>query len=134
MICSDCKSTYLNASTENSPLRTLYGLCQDCGTEPRFGQFVSAFGGASIALLFSLEMVLLFSLVANWKWFVGVAFCIGLIVLAMKAIVLRAERVTYKSEEERRKKSWVQWIAGGASGIALTLFAVYAVIERSSQF
>ena len=83
MICSECKNTYLSDPGDRADMESLYGLCASCGTEPRYRQFVLAFGRTSVTALLSLELILLLSFLANWKWILAIGVLIALIYVSM---------------------------------------------------
>jgi hypothetical protein len=121
MICTQCKKPYLSEATAGESPTSLFGLCEACGTTPRFRALASNVGyGATISVL-SIEFAVLSWLFQGWLFFaVAVTSTIALYA-GLTALARRGQSVRYRTERERKKGEWTQSFLGSVLGLLLGL-------------
>jgi hypothetical protein len=121
MICTQCKKPYLSGATPGESPTSLFGLCEACGTTPRFRGFASSLGYSATICVLSVEFALLSWLLQGWWFFaVAAASTIGLYA-GLTLLVRRRERVRYRTEQARKRAEWAQNRLGDVLGLLLGL-------------
>jgi hypothetical protein len=120
MICTQCKKSYLSVeSAAGAAPSSLFGLCEACGSSPRFGAFASSLGAGATLLVLSLEFAALSWLFQGWVFF---AIAVGTTATLYGALILiarRGSRVRYRTSKERQRGEWSQRLLGSTLGFVI---------------
>ena len=119
MICTRCKKPYLSVASDRLSRASLFGLCEACGTTPRFGALASEFGFGATIFVLSAEFALLSWLFQGWRFFLVAVVSTLALYAAVVAIARSGEQVRFRNEGARRKGQWLQGLVGSALGLLL---------------
>lgn len=127
MICSQCQTSYRSEPGEIAAGGTLAGLCERCGTEPRYGAFVRSFGKTLLAAVISVEVLIVAAFFAGWWGIVSLVVIGSILYLLVRSLVLPGDTVRYRKESDRKSRTRGQRFLGLVAGIAagLGLFRLY---------
>jgi hypothetical protein len=119
MICTQCKKPYLSGAGAGQAPTSLFGLCEACGTMPRFSSLASSLGYSATVCVLSVEFAVLSWWFQGWLFFaIAVTSTIGLYA-GLTLLALRSQRIRYRTEKGRRKGEWAKDLLGSALGFGL---------------
>jgi len=121
MICTQCKKPYLSGARAGQAPKSLFGLCEACGTTPRFRSVASSLGYSATVGVLSIEFAVLSWWFQGWVFFAvavtsTVALYVGLTLLAQ-----RSQRVRYLTDKGRKRGEWGKNLVGSILGFLLGL-------------
>jgi hypothetical protein len=108
------------ASAGQAPT-SLFGLCEACGTAPRFRSLASSLGYSATVGVLSIEFAVLSWWFQGWVFFAvavtsTIALYAGLTLLAQ-----RSQRVRYRTDKGRKQGEWAKSLVGSVLGFLLGL-------------
>jgi hypothetical protein len=121
MICTQCKKPFLGGASGGQAPTSLFGLCEACGTTPRFRSLASSLGYSATVAVLSIEFAVLSWWFQGWVFFAvavtsTIALYAGLTLLAQ-----RSQRVRYRTDKGRRRGEWAKNLIGSVLGFLLGL-------------
>ncbi len=130
MICSECNCTYLEANKDRKNTESLYGLCVNCGTEPKYAEFLSSYVTGIIFSLLSFWLILALSISSAWRIWVLVAIILTCVYVGFHFLIRSAEPVYYQNADQRRRHTLLQKISGWIVGFLIVSFLVFEIVLR----
>ena len=119
MICTQCRKPYLSGAGAGQAPRSLFGLCEACGTTPRFRSLAASLGYTATVCVLSVEFAVLSWWFQGWMFVaVAVTSTIGLYA-GLTLLALRSQRVRYLTEKGRKKGEWAKDLLGSVLGFLL---------------
>ena len=129
MICSSCNKTYPASGAELGQVKSLSGLCEDCGNEPEFKPFARSFIGGAISGALSMEIFVLLLFLDDWRYSVLLPLVVAAICAAVYLFSIRSPTVRYLNEEQRKSETLGQRVFGSVVGfvVGFGIFLVFVV-------
>lgn len=124
MICTSCKTIYSPAEEELGKVDSLAGLCEKCGTEPRFKRFAIAFAEAAIGSVLAIEALALLWLTRGWPLGLAPPLIVAIMCFVVYLIANQSQEKRHKSIKQRQKATRGQRIVGGAVGLTVGIVAI----------
>ncbi len=119
MICADCKTVYRPTADQLGTVESLAGLCDDCGTEPRFKPFGIAFQYAALSGILAPGLAMLAMLVVDWQRALIPVLLVGVVVFAVRVACGYTRPVRYESSAQRSDRTFEMRVAGGVLGFVV---------------
>ena len=119
MICTQCKKPYLSGASSGHAPTSLFGLCEACGTTPRFHSLASSLGYSATVFVLSIEFAVLSWWFQGWVFFaVAVTSTIG-VYAGLTLLAQRSQRIRYRSDKGRKHGEWTKSLLGSILGFLL---------------
>ena len=128
MLCTDCSKSFERRDFRGQLSLELEGLCNECGTQPKFEELSKSFGRGSLLSFLSGELILVLGVLAGWVWYLLAGALLLALHLALKFLASRSGTVYYVNSREREHGLLGQRLAGGIASFAIAMSLLFAVI------